>query len=100
MLVVPSTFVDVISVTPAMRPKRRSSGVATDEAMVSGLAPGKLAVMEIVGKSTRGSGDTGSRVYAHAPARSTPIASSVVAIGRRMNGAAIPPLGLAEPVMS
>src|SRR6187551_470691 len=101
MLVVPSTFVDVISVTPAIRPKRRSSGVATDEAMVSGLAPGKLAEMEIVGKSTRGSGETGSRVYAQVPARSTPIARSVVAMGRRMNGPAMfPPSGIAERVMS
>ena len=29
---------------PAMRPNMRSSGVATAEAMVSGLAPGRLAV--------------------------------------------------------
>ena len=36
----PSALVEVISVSPAMRPKRRSSGVATDEAIVSGLAPG------------------------------------------------------------
>ena len=28
--------------TPAMRPNCRSSGVATDDAMISGLAPGKL----------------------------------------------------------
>src|SRR5882757_2365306 len=89
MFDVPSTLVDVISVTPAMRPKRRSSGVATDEAMVSGLAPGRLAVMEIVGKSTRGKGDTGSKVYAQEPASKTPTASSVVAIGRWMNGPAM-----------
>ncbi len=37
----PSVLDDVISVTPAMRPKRRSSGVATADAIVSGLAPGK-----------------------------------------------------------
>src|SRR4051794_18391452 len=101
MLVVPSTFVDVISVTPAMRPKRRSSGVATDEAMVSGLAPGRLAEMEIVGKSTRGRGETGNKVYAQVPAKSTPIASNVVAMGRRMNGPAMfPPSGLTKRVMS
>ena len=41
---------------PAMRPNWRSSGVATEEAMVSGLAPGKLRPTEIVGKSTCGSG--------------------------------------------
>ena len=39
-----------------------SSGVATDEAMVSGLAPGRLAVTLIVGKSTLGSAATGSRL--------------------------------------
>ena len=31
-------------VTPAMRPNMRSSGVATEEAMVSGLAPGRDAL--------------------------------------------------------
>ena len=45
--------------TPAMRPNCRSSGVATEEAMVSGLAPGRPALTWIVGKSTCGSGDTG-----------------------------------------
>ena len=40
MDVVPSMLVDVISVMPAIRPKRRSSGVATAEAIVSGFAPG------------------------------------------------------------
>ncbi|MFK4603766.1 hypothetical protein ABIF57_003218 [Bradyrhizobium diazoefficiens] len=39
----------------------RSSGCATDEAMVSGLPPGRLAVIWMVGKSTCGSGATGSR---------------------------------------
>ena len=43
MLVEPSPLVEVISVTPAMRPNWRSSGVATAEAMVSGLAPGSAA---------------------------------------------------------
>jgi hypothetical protein len=38
----PTPLDDVISVTPAMRPKRRSSGVATEEAIVSGLAPGSV----------------------------------------------------------
>ena len=42
MLVEPSVIDEVISFTPAMRPNWRSSGVATDDAMVSGLAPGKL----------------------------------------------------------
>ena len=58
---------DVISVTEAIRPNCRSSGVATDDAMVSGLAPGNAADTEMVGKSTCGSGDTGSNRNAVAP---------------------------------
>ena len=42
-----------------MRPNWRSSGVATAEAMVSGLAPGRPADTSMVGKSTWGSGETG-----------------------------------------
>ena len=49
MRVEPVPLLDVISLTPAMLPKRRSSGVATLLAMVSGLAPGKLALTEIAG---------------------------------------------------
>ncbi len=37
-----------------------SSGVATAEAIVSGDAPGRLAVTWMVGKSTFGRSDTGS----------------------------------------
>ena len=66
-----------------MRPSARSSGVATVAAIVSGLAPGSDACTEIVGKSTCGSGDTGSSVKAIAPASATPSVSSVVATGRR-----------------
>ncbi len=61
MLVEPSELDEVISVTPAMRPNWRSSGVAIDEATISGLAPGRLALTEMVGKSTCGSGETGKR---------------------------------------
>src|SRR5580698_7041379 len=87
MAVEPSTLVDVISVTPAIRPKRRSSGVATEDAMVSGLAPGKLADTLMVGKSTFGSGATGRSKYAATPASRMASASSEVAIGRLMKGA-------------
>ncbi len=65
MLVEPRVLEEVISVTAAMRPNCRSSGVATDEAMVSGLAPGKPALTEMVGKSTCGSGETGSKPERH-----------------------------------
>ena len=37
-----------------------SSGVATAEAMVSGLAPGRVALTRMVGKSTLGRSLTGS----------------------------------------
>ena len=40
---------EVISLTPAMRPSWRSSGVATVAAIVSGSAPGRLALTEITG---------------------------------------------------
>jgi hypothetical protein len=59
MLVLPVELDEVISVTSAMAPRCRSSGVATDEAIVSGLAPGIDAETWIVGRSTCGSGETG-----------------------------------------
>ncbi len=55
--------------------------------MVSGLAPGRAAETWMVGKSTCGSGDTGSRRKPTAPRARGPNVSSVVATGRRMNGA-------------
>ena len=70
-----------------MRPNCRSSGAATDVAMVSGSAPGSVAVTWIVGKSTWGSGETGSRPQARIPLRARPIVRSVVATGRLMKGA-------------
>jgi hypothetical protein len=88
-LEVPRVLDEVISVTAAIRPNWRSKGVATEEAMISGLAPGKLANTDTVGKSTWGSGDTGSRKKATAPARNTAMTRSVVAIGRWINGSDI-----------
>ena len=82
----PTPLLDVISFTPAMVPRRRSSGVATLVAMVSGLAPGRLALTEMTGKSTCGSGDTGSTMKPAMPASARPMVSSTVATGRRMNG--------------
>src|ERR1039458_8127278 len=82
ILVDPRLLDEVISVTDAMRVNWRSSGVATDEAMVSGLAPGKPACTEIVGKSTCGRGDTGNIRKATAPASPMATVSKVVATGR------------------
>ncbi len=60
MLADPCELLEVISVMPAICPSARSSGVATVAAMVSGLAPARLALTIMVGKSTCGSGATGS----------------------------------------
>ncbi len=82
MAVLPSELVEVISVTPAMWPNCRSSGVATEAAMISALAPGRAAPTEMVGKSTCGSGDTGNTLKATAPAKAIATVSRVVATGR------------------
>ena len=71
---------------PAIRPNWRSRGVATDEAMVSGLAPGRDAPTAMVGNSTCGRGETGRKLKARIPAMATARVSSEVAMGRRMNG--------------
>jgi hypothetical protein len=52
---------DDIEEMPATVESWRSIGPATDAAMVSGLAPGSVAVIWMVGKSTLGSAETGSR---------------------------------------
>ena len=56
----PSDEIEVIESTLAMVENCFSSGVATAEAMVAGLAPGRVAVTWMVGKSTFGSALTGS----------------------------------------
>ncbi len=50
--------------------------------MVSGLAPGRPALTEMVGKSTCGSGETGQERKATPPASAMATVSSVVATGR------------------
>jgi len=70
-----------------MLPKARSSGVATVEAMTSGLAPARLADTTITGKSICGSGDTGNRPKLTPPSSITATLSSMVATERRMKGA-------------
>src|SRR6266567_6875827 len=89
MLVAPRLLEEDISVTAAMRLNWRSSGVATADAIVAGLAPGNPACTEIVGKSTWGSGETGRSRKATAPASAKAIVSKVVATGRRMDGSEI-----------
>ena len=57
----PVELVEVISVTPAMVPSWRSSGAATVAAMMFGSAPGRDAVMLMVGNSTLGRLATGRK---------------------------------------
>ena len=58
--VLPSTFVEVICDSPEICANWYSRGVATEDAMVSGLAPGNDVETCTVGKSTCGNGATGS----------------------------------------
>ena len=86
-LVDPSELDEVISVMPAMWLNWRSSGVATEAAIICALAPGRPAETLMVGKSTCGSGATGNTTKAIAPVMPMAMVSSVVPTGRRMNGA-------------
>ena len=86
MLVVPSELVEVISVMPASRPNRRSRGVATGEAIVSGLAPGSAA---LTGWSGNPPSEGVRQAAACMPKRrkaGSRSPGSVVAMGLRMNG--------------
>src|SRR5690606_8105085 len=85
MRVEPSVLRELISLTPDIEPSDCSSGVATLDAMVSGLAPAIRAVTEIMGKSTCGKGATGRRIKARPPASTSATHSKVVVTGRRMN---------------
>ena len=82
MRVLPSELLEVISLTPAMRPSERSSGVATDDAIVSGEAPGSDALTMITGKSTCGSGATGNSLKPNTPHRVMAREIKIVATGR------------------
>ena len=84
MPVVPSVLEEVIYVTPAMNPNWRSSGVATDDAITSGLAPGSVEATAIVAKSTYGKEATGSAWRAMAPASVITMTIRMVATGRLM----------------
>src|SRR6202165_313068 len=83
--VVPCDDVDDIDEMPAMVESWRSIGPATDAAMVSALAPGKVAVTAMVGKSTLGSAETGSRRKPNTPNAMIDAVSNVVMTGRRIH---------------
>jgi hypothetical protein len=57
---------------------------ATEAAMVSALAPGRVAVTVMVGKSTRGSAETGSSRKPKMPNAMIDAVINVVMTGRRM----------------
>jgi hypothetical protein len=78
-------LVEVIESRPPIVENWRSSGVATADAMVSGFAPGRLAVTCIVGKSTFGRSFTGSSTYAPRPKRKIANMTREVMIGLRIN---------------
>src|ERR1700730_13862786 len=85
--VVPSTLAEVICASPgSIWPNSVSSGVATVDAIVSGLAPAYCAVTVSVGNCTFGSGATGNSGYATKPTRTIATVNSDVAIGRLTKG--------------
>ena len=83
--VVPCDEVEDIDEMPAMVESWRSIGPATDAAMVSALAPGKVAVTAMVGKSTLGRAETGSSRKPNMPNAMIEAVMSVVMTGRRMH---------------
>src|SRR5262249_52101309 len=72
MLLEPSEDTEVISVTPAISPSRRSGGAAIVAAMMAGSAPGRLAVTRTVGSSKLGRLATGRKEKRDRPARKEP----------------------------
>src|ERR1700716_2495477 len=84
MTLVPCDELDDIDEMPAMVDSWRSMMPATEAAMVSALAPGRVAVTAMVGKSTLGSADTGSRRKANTPKAMIEAVMSVVITGLRI----------------
>src|SRR4051812_48894299 len=94
IVVMPSADVDVSALIPAIVESWRSIGDATDAAIVSGLAPGSVAVIAMVGKSTAGSAETESSRYAKAPNTISDAVISVVITGRRIQASEMPMWGV------
>src|SRR2546430_2904281 len=70
-----------MEVTLGILAKARSSGLATELAIVSALAPGRKTETLIVGKSISGSDEIGRSLYARTPSDKKPITKSTVALG-------------------
>ena len=73
----PTVLWEVSWVIPGICESWRSSGVATETAIVSALAPAMLAVTWIVGKSICGSDATGRNGNAAMPTNATAAISSM-----------------------
>ena len=58
----PSELTEVSSLTPEISDSRRSSGAATVAAITAGSAPGRLALIRMVGNSTLGTLATGRKL--------------------------------------
>ena len=87
MRVEPCELFERISLTPAIVPSARSSGVATVDAIVSGLAPGRLALdRRSPGSRSAAAARPRSSVKADRAASTIDRFSSVVATGRLMKG--------------
>ncbi len=84
MFVLPCELDELIELTPAIVANCFSSGSATADAIVSGLAPGRPALTWMVGKSTFGRSLTGSSRYAMTPKMTIASMISVVVTGRLM----------------
>src|SRR5712672_3790855 len=84
MALVPCDELDDIDEMPAIVDSWRSMIPATEAAIVSALAPGKVAGTAMVGKSTLGSADTGNRRKPNTPKAMIDAVISVVITGRRM----------------
>src|SRR3954467_12468275 len=97
--VAPCAELDDIEEMPAMVESWRSMMPATEAAMVSALAPGKVAVTEMVGKSTLGSAETGSSRKPKIPKAMIEAVMSVVITGRRIQSSesVMSGSGLARP---
>src|SRR4029078_8783097 len=81
---VPCDELDDIDEMPAIVDSWRSMMPATEAAMVSALAPGKVAFTAMVVKSTRGSAETGNRRKPKTPKAIIEAVISVVMTGRRI----------------
>src|SRR6266403_5983473 len=84
MALVPCDELDDIDEMPAIVDSWRSMMPATEAAIVSALAPGRVAVTAMVGKSTLGSADTGSSRKPNTPNAMIDAVMSVVITGLRI----------------